>query len=192
MMALVLVLFLIGQVVFEEAGLWIPLLLIPLVVWGLVGRRYSLTIAALSLFYFASFALYLRPLEKYRPVYHFAQTIRESTSQDESTRVFQAGYYKFAAPSLAFYLDQPIFELFDPQAAADLLESEVLIYMIVRAEDYPELEDATARPLEIVEVRPNLYTTPRTLIEGFRRGQLDNLRESWTPPIYLISNRRSD
>jgi len=192
LMVLVLLLGLIGQVLFEEAGLWIPLLLIPLVVWGLVGRRYSLMIAALSLFYFASFALYLRPLEQYRPVYHFAQTILESTSQDQRSRGFQAGYYKFSAPSLAFYLDQPIFEVFDPQAAVDLLESEVAIYMIVRAEDYPELAEATSLPLEIVEARPNLYTTPRTLIEGFRRGQPDNLRESWTSPIYLITNRRSD
>jgi hypothetical protein len=191
-MVFILLLFLIGQVLFEEAGLWIPLLLIPLVVWGLVGRRYNLMIAALSLFYFASFALYLRPLEQYRPVYHFAQRIRESTSQEERTLDFQAGYYKYSAPSLAFYLEQPIFELFDPQAAVDLLESEVAVYMIVRPEDYSELVEATDRPLEIVEVRPNLYTTPRTLIEGFRRGQLDNLRESWTPPIYLITNRRSD
>ena len=192
LMALILLLFLIGQVLFEEAGLWIPLLLIPLVVWGLVGRRYSLMIAALSLFYFASFALYLKPLEKYRPVYPFAQRIQESTSQDERTSAFQAGYYRFSAPSLVFYLNQPIFEVFDPQAAVELLESEAAIYMIVRAEDYPELEEATTRPLEIVEVRPNLYTTSRTLIEGLRRGQPDNLRESWTSPIYLITNRRSD
>ena len=191
MAALGLSLFLILRVLFEEAGLWIPLLTLPPLVWSLVGRRYSFTIAALSLFYFASFGLYLRPLEKYKPVYQLAQKIRESTSQDERGRGFQAGYYKFAAPSLAFYLDPPIFELYDLQAAIGLLESEVTVYMIVSAEHYPELAQATAQPLQIVEVRPKLYTTARTLIEGFRRGRSDNLRESWTRPIYLITNRGS-
>ncbi len=63
--------------------------------------------------------------------------------------------------------------------------------MIVSAEDYSELTQATPRPLQIVEERPKLYTTARTLIEGFRRDRSDNLRESWTRPIYLITNRGS-
>ena len=182
---LALALFGILRVLFEEPWLWLPLLFVPVLVWGLVRRRYTLALASLSLFYFTSFALYLQPLEKYKPVHHFAERIRTDTEQQD----FQAGYYKFAAPSLAFYLDQPIFELGDLQAAVALLESEVTVYMIVSAEDYAELTQATPQPLQIVEERPKLYTTARTLIEGFRRGRSDNLRESWTRPIYLITNR---
>ena len=182
---LALALFGILWVLFEEAWLWLPLLFVPALIWGFVRRRYTLALASLSLFYFTSFALYLQPLEKYKPVHHLAERIRiESEGQD-----FQAGYYKFAAPSLAFYLDQPIFELGDLQAAVALLESEVTVYMIVSAEDYSELTQATVRPLQIVEERPKLYTTGRTLIEGFRRDRSDNLRESWTRLIYLITNR---
>ena len=188
---LALSLFLILRVLFEEAWLWLPLLLVPPLVWGLLRRRYALALASLALFYFASFALYLQPLEKYKPVYHFAQRIHQRTSQDQEQQNFQAGYYKFSAPSLAFYLDQPIFELDDLQAAVSLLESEVYIYMIVSAEHYSELTQATAQPLQIVEERPKLYTTVRTLIEGFRSGRSDNLRESWTRPVYLITNRGS-
>ena len=182
---LALSLFGILRVLFEEAWLWLPLLFVPALVWGFVRRHYTLALASLALFYFASFALYLQPLEKYKPVHHFAERI----TTDEEQQNFQAGYYKFAAPSLAFYLDQPIFELDDLQAAVALLESEVTVYMIVSAEDYSELTQATRQPLRIVEERPKLYTTARTLIEGFRRDRSDNLRESWTRPIYLITNR---
>ena len=175
---LALSLFGILRVLFEEAWLWLPLLFVPALVWGFVRRHYTLALASLALFYFASFALYLQPLEKYKPVHHFAERI----TTDEEQQNFQAGYYKFAAPSLAFYLDQPIFELDDLQAAVALLESEVTVYMIVSAEDYSELTQATRQPLRIVEERPKLYTTARTLIEGFRRDRSDNLRESWTRP----------
>ena len=186
--AVALGLFLVSQVLADDTGLWIPLLTIPPFAWGLMRRRYSLTIAALSLFYFTFFAVYSKPLEQYRPVSHFAQKIRESTSQGEQPRNFQAGYYRFAAPSLAFYLNRPIFELNDLETAIDLLESEFPVYLIVSAEHYSELEQATARPLEILEVRPKLDTTARTLMEGFRRGPTENLRKSWTRPIYLITN----
>ena len=182
---LALSLFGILRILFEEAWLWLPLLLVPALVWGFVRRHYTLALASLALFYFASFALYLQPLEEYKPVHHFAARIRTDGGQQN----FQAGYYKLAAPSLAFYLDQPIFELADLQAAVVLLESEATVYMIVSAEDYSELTQATPQTLQIVEERPKLYTTARTLIEGFRRDRSDNLRESWTRPVYLITNR---
>jgi 4-amino-4-deoxy-L-arabinose transferase-like glycosyltransferase len=182
---LALSLFAIVRVLFDEPWLWLPLLFVPALVWGLVRRRYALALASLTLFYFASFALYLEPFEAFKPVHHFAERIRANEAQQN----FQAGYYKLAAPSLAFYLDQPIFELGDLQAAVSLLESETTVYMIVSAEDYSELAQATPQPLQIVEERPKLYTTARTLIEGFRRDRSDNLRESWTRPIYLITNR---
>ena len=182
---LALSLFAIVRVLFEGAWLWLPLLFVPILVWGLVRRHYTLALASLTLFYFASFALYLQPFEAFKPVRHFAERIKTNGGQQD----FQAGYYKFAAPSLAFYLDQPIFELGDLQAAVALLESEATVYMIVSAEDYLELTQATPQPLQIVEERPKLYTTARTLIEGFRRDRSDNLRESWTRPIYLITNR---
>ena len=185
-------LFFIARALFENEGLWIPFLFVPPVVLGLFLRRYSLTIASLALFYFATFALYLRPFEEYKPVYHFAQTILDRTGQAKESQSFQAGYYKFAAPSLAFYLNQPIVELFDVKAAAALLESEMPVYLIVRADHYAELTSATASPLQIVEVRPKLYTTVGALIEGFKGGRTEHPREAWTRPVYLITNGNSD
>ena len=131
----------------------------------------------------------MEPWEKYKPVHHLARTISERISEAGSGVEVEVGYYKFAAPSLTFYLNRPIVELSDPEAAASLLESDGAVYLIVSSEDYPELTRASRRPVEIVEARPKLYTTLRTLIEGFRRGSSDNLREHWIRPVYLITNQ---
>ena len=180
------------EVLFGGGWLWLPLLCLPVFVVGLLKGRYPLAITGLVLFYAGSFSLYLGPWEEFKPVRHLARTIAEETSRAGTESNSVAGYYKFAAPSLAFYLNRPIVELSDPEEAASLLESDGAVYLIVSSEDYPELTRASSRPVEIVEARPKLYTTLRTLIEGFRRGSSDNLRENWIRPVYLITNRPVD
>jgi hypothetical protein len=180
------------EVLFGGGWLWLPLLCLPVFVVGLLKGRYPLAITGLVLFYAGSFSLYLEPWEEFKPVRHLARTIAEETSRAGTESNSVAGYYKFAAPSLAFYLNRPIVELSDPEEAASLLESDGAVYLIVSSEDYPELTRASSRPVEIVEARPKLYTTLRTLIEGFRRGSSDNLRKNWIRPVYLITNRPVD
>jgi len=177
-----------AEVLFGGALMWIPLLFVPVFVGGLLKGRISMAIAALALFYASSFSLYLEPWEEYKPVRHLARTISERISEAESGDEVEVGYYKFAAPSLAFYLNRTIVELSDPKKAAELLESERVVYLIVSSEDYEELSRASRRPLQIVEARPKLYTNARTLIEGFSRGSSDNLRKNWIRPVYLITN----
>ena len=179
-----------AEVLFGGPLMWIPVLFLPVFLVGLLKIRYSMAITGLVLFYAGSFLLYLGPWEEYKPVRHLARTIEQRTS--EAGGEVEVGYYKLAAPSLAFYLNRPIVELSDPKKAAELLESDRLVYLIVSSQDYEELTRASRRPLQIVEARPKLYTTARTLIEGFRRGSSDNLRENWIRPVYLISNGRSD
>ena len=176
-----------AEILFGGPLVVIPVLFVPVFLVGLLKGRYSLAITGLALFYTSSFFLYLEPWEAYKPVHHLARTIEQKTA--ETRDEVEVGYYKLAAPSLAFYLNRPIVELFDPESAARLLESDREVYLIVSSRDYPELTRASRRPLQIVEARPKLYTTVRTLIEGFRRGSSDNRRENWTRPVYLISNR---
>ncbi len=177
------------QVLFGGMLLWVPVLFLPVFVVGLLKGRYSLAITGLALFYAGSFSLYLGPWEEYKPVRHLARTIVEKTSQTGTQVDSVVGYYKLAAPSLVFYLNRPIVELSDPEETARLLESDRAVYLIVSSEDYPELTRASRQPVEIVEARPKLYTNLRTLIEGFRRGSSDNLRENWIRPVYLITNQ---
>ncbi|MEE8348394.1 MAG: glycosyltransferase family 39 protein [Acidobacteriota bacterium] len=177
-----------AQVLFGGLLMWIPLLFLPVVVVGLFKNRCSMAIACLALFYASSFFLYMGPWEEYKPVHHLARTMSQKISQAGSGDEIDVGYYKLASPSLAFYLNRPIVELSDPKKAAALLDSERVVYLIVSSQDYQELADASRRPLKIVEARPKLYTTGRNLIEGFRRGSSDNLRNNWIRPVYLISN----
>ena len=172
----------ISWILFEGFGLWIPILFISLVLWGLSRRRFPVMIAGLALFYTACFVRYLGPLEEYKPVQFFAQTINQIETDA------QAGYFGLTAPSLAFYLDQPILELNQLEEAARALQSPRPVYLIVPAGHYQSLVQATGRPLQIVEVRPKLYTTARTLISGLRGGHVDNLRSAWTRSVYLITN----
>ena len=175
-----------AEILFGGPLMWIPVVFLPVFLVGLFKARYLMAITGLVLFYTSSFLLYLGPWEEYKPVRHLARTIEQRTSEAEDE--VEIGYYKLAAPSLAFYLNRPIVELFEPQSAVRLLESDRVVYLIVSAQDYQELTRASRRPLQIVEARPKLYTTARTLIEGFRRGSSDNHRENWTRPVYLITN----
>jgi 4-amino-4-deoxy-L-arabinose transferase-like glycosyltransferase len=181
--------FFMGRVLFEAFGLWIPLLFVPLIIYGLLRRRFPLVIVGLSFFYATCFAQYLEPLEEYKPVRVFAQTIRRTTNHANQSDI-QIGYYGLAAPSLAFYLDRPILELHHPEEAVRALQSSKTVYLIVRADQYQELVRETGQSLQIVEVRPKLYTTARILLEAFKGDQIDNLRSTWTRPVYLITNRR--
>ena len=179
-------LLLLANDLFEGLLRWSPFLFIPAIVTLFTLRRLLHAAVCLAFFYASAFSIYLTPLEAYRPVRHFAHTIQEKVL---GKTMFEAGYYKIASPSLAFYLDRPIREIFLATQAAELLNSEIPVYLIVRAEDYHELSDVVDRPLKIVEERRKLYTTLRTLVEGFKRGQSNNPQDRWTRSVLLISNQ---
>lgn len=181
--------FFISSILFEGFGLWIPLVFIPMVLWALFVNRPSIMIAGIVLFYSACFIRYLEPLEKYKPVQFFAQTINRTIERGEN---IQAGYFGLTAPSLTFYLDKPILEINRLGEAVQVVQSPQTVYLIVPASHYQRLVQAAGIPLKIVEVRSKLYTTMRTLISGFKGGQSGNLRSAWIRPVYLITNRSTD
>jgi 4-amino-4-deoxy-L-arabinose transferase-like glycosyltransferase len=168
--------------------LWVPLL--PLVAAGvlLTVRKLQAAVACLALFYAAAFGLYLRPLEQYKPVEPFARTIGAMLAAPGDA--VQAGYFNLASPSLAFYLNQPILELYDLEEAAAVLNRRERIFLIVAAQDYEKLCGAAGFRLEIVEQRPKLYTTARRLIARLKSDPADFTADSWTRPVLLVSNRR--
>lgn len=165
----------------------VPLLPLTGLIYFAIGGRPAGMVASLAVFYATAFTVYLEPLEAYKPVYRFAETIRRHGQGD-----FQAGYYRLACPSLVFYLQRPILELERLEEARSWLESDRPVFLVLEEADYPELQRAARKPLQIVEVRLKLYTTARTFIEGLRGGRTDprrGLRETWTRPVYLVSNR---
>ncbi len=168
--------------------LWLPLLVAPLVAGALALRRLDWTAAALAVFYALAFACYLPPFEAYKPVPGFAQKIKEQTKSlvAEGEQV-EVGYYNFAAPSLVFYLNRPIFESYSLTDAVARMRSSKMVFMIVRGEDYNALCEASGSALQIVDSRPKIYTTARFFVEGLKSDgyQIDRS----TRAVYLVSNK---
>ena len=188
-----ILLYLIVNTIFcEVTFLWIPPLFLAGVSLFILSRRFAGALACLALFYATGFALYLEPFEQYKPVQQFAERLRAEMPEGEPIRGVKAGYYKFACPSLVFHLNRPILELHKLEEAVAYLESEEQIYLIVGEGHYQALQRAVNRRLQIVEVRPKLYTTARAVMEGFRSGGIDAVgrhqQSAWTRPVYLISN----
>jgi hypothetical protein len=166
--------------------LWAPL---PFALGAAIAfgaRRLHSAAFALAVTYTVAFAAYLPSFEIYKPVAAFAQTIRIQTLSVFESADYEAGYFNFTAPSLAFYLNRPIFETYSLDEALERLRSDKLVFMVVRAEDYPALAAALGRSPQIVDARPKLYTTARIFLEGFKCGR--NRINPWARPVYLISN----
>ncbi len=186
------VVFWVGKDLFPDTStLWLPLFFLPFFCFFLMRRRFHWVIVSLVLFYFAAFWIYLKPLEAYQPVRYFARTIRSRTTAVTKAvpKLWEAGYYRFTAPSLAFYLDHPILELYEFEEAVSYLQSDKTVYLIVDAVDYPKLQRSVPKSLQIVEVRPKLYTTARNFIAGLQRGRMESFRYASTRPVYLITNQ---
>ena len=181
-----ILLFVLAGSLFSEAwGWWIPF--IPFVGFILLAARGQTEkmVWALCLFYFSVFTLHLGPLDEYRPVHHLARAIQKKAPPEGT---FLAGYYRYSAPSLTYYLNQPILETYRFQETVDTLRRDSPVYLIMGSSDYEELRQVVGRRLEIVEVRPNLYTNGRELITGLRSGRKISA-DTWTRPIYLVSNQ---
>ncbi|MBI4446603.1 MAG: glycosyltransferase family 39 protein [Acidobacteria bacterium] len=178
----------VGAVLFPEEWLvFIPstALILGTFLWLLYPRLEALA-GMLCVFYLLALLIYLPALERYQPVRHLASAILRE--QGENGR-FQAGYFRVTTPSLAFYLNRPILELYDEAAAMRHLASSQRVYLIIEERDLKSLEGRLPAATRIVDVRPKLYTTARNLAEGMKRGRIDGLRQAWVRSVYLICNQ---
>ena len=177
-------LYLFSRMIFPDTrGLWVPVLLAVMVGLLLIARRLHLAVLFLALVFATGLSIYLPAFEVYKPVPAFARTIREQAGR----RRFEAGYLNLASPSLVFYLNQPVFELYSLKEALTKLQSGTMVYMIVDAEDYVRLFNCLGHPPQIVDARPKLYTTARLFLEGLKSG--GNNGNPWARPVYLITNQ---
>ncbi len=167
---------------------WLPALaLLPLPVaayWLLRGTLQS-AVAAMAGFYLLAVLFWSGPLEQYKPVAPMAQTM----SRLASGPVYQCarmGYYRFTAPSLRFYVDRDILELYDLDSAASCLEADEPVLLITDVQGLEELTLRSAvRPVILQNgrrVSTSLKQLVRYVREGPRAGPL------WQS-VYLIGNR---
>ena len=177
-----------GSLFPETLTFWIPPLALLVCGYLLIRGQWTPALVSFSLFYALSFQIYLKPLEAYRPVHHFAKSIQER--EPVRRRTFEAGYLNLATPSLSFYLNKPVKEFYDlGEAASYLNNADYRVYLLVLEEDFDPLQAQTDDDLEIVDARQRLPTQGKTIFKHILNGQLS--ARSWTQPVFLVSNTLS-
>jgi len=119
--------------------------------------------------------IYLPLIEPYRPTEQLCRLIEAHARPTDLV-----GYYKFAAPSMTFYLKRKIFEVHLPDVIQAVVRSDRRFFCIVRESDLPELEQMLPGRIVILDRRPMLTFRLNALMGSPPQGTL--------PHILLISN----
>jgi hypothetical protein len=144
----------------------------------LLARRQG-TAAVVAAVASVTFALWvtvivaLPDFERYKPVPHLARVIEAATPP--APRV---ATYRYATPSLVFYLRRHVDELLDAQQLADFFAENPGAFCVMRAEDYPAARNALSVPTRVVA------DTPR-----FDVKLPDLLARSPLPRLVLVTSR---
>ncbi|GAB4241152.1 MAG: hypothetical protein Kow00109_16450 [Acidobacteriota bacterium] len=154
----------------------------------LLGRRWMPAAAVLAGTFFTSAWLLPEVIEPYRPVRPLAQEIQERV-RGLPAAAWTAGYYRFTAPSLCFYLDRPILELYDLAEAVRRLEGPETVFLLVEEGDLAALRERVGEArCAVVASRPHLETRLRRWWEAVLAGE----RQPPVRQVFLITNRRGD
>ena len=152
----------------------------------LARRHFGAAVVSLSLFFFLAFHLLSGPLERFRPVRRLARQIEILEENQEGP--FRAGYLKMASPSLAFYLNQPILELFEFDEAAACLSSTTRTYLLLDESDLEALKARAASDTYVAATSPRLSTNFRSFLQALRSDRW-RTREAWLKQVVLVSNQ---
>ena len=120
------------------------------------------------------FALQTLPdFERFKPVRPFCEMIKSEALADA-----QVGYYKFAAPSMVYYLRRPIFEYYRPEELQAAFSSGKAVYCLMTLQDYEAIKDSLPAPTYILASRPVFQVKLKVVLE-----------KTEPPQVVLISNR---
>ena len=151
-----------------------------------VLRKTTPLLLAFGLFYLLGFYTYQKPFERYRPIHGFASTIQGYLQASDS--LVEPGYFRFAAPSLRFYLDRDILELIVIDEAVEAFESPSTVLLITDLTGLNELKERLEGQIHILETRPRFHTQARHFIQALV-GESGGEARRWSRDLYLTSNR---
>jgi 4-amino-4-deoxy-L-arabinose transferase-like glycosyltransferase len=137
------------------------------------GVALAVSLASLAL---ANWAFALRTLpdfERYKPVVSLCDRIQRMGKQDALV-----GYYRYASPSMTFYLRRQIFELYRPEDLSRLLSGEKTVLCVISETEYLAVRDALPVQTYVLASHP--------VFQVKLRGILDRVLP---PQVLLISNR---
>ena len=131
------------SLIFISASLW--------AVFSIIRKAPSdcLFSAALPLWavFMMAATFYVPALESYRPVKHFCRLIEAESRGNE-----EAGFFGTAVPSMAFYLEHPIFQETDPKRMMNRFTSGKRVFCVLSAEDYAYFVEKGAK-IDILDRR---------------------------------------
>jgi len=115
----------------------------------------------------------LPDFERYKPVRPFADIIRSRASIGAIV-----GSYKFALPSMVFYLDRPIMEVVLPDHLRAVFYSRSDIYFVMPESEYETVKDRLPVKTYVLARQQMFDLKPRNFFDG-----------SELPQFVLVSNR---
>ncbi|HJQ70457.1 MAG TPA: glycosyltransferase family 39 protein [Blastocatellia bacterium] len=120
------------------------------------------------------FTLWTLPdFERFKPVRPFCELISARGGEDA-----MIGYYRFAAPSMVFYLKRPIFEYYYPEEVQSAFSSGKEVYCLMTRQDYDAIKDSLPAQTYILASRPVFQVKLKIVLE-----------KTGPPEVVLISNR---
>jgi hypothetical protein len=128
-------------------------------------------------FVLCSLPLLFLPLwEAYKPVREFAALIQSKYQPGD-----YAGYYKYSAPSLGFYMKEPIFEIiWEDQIIYFLSTNPRRIFCVIQDDDWRAIQPYIKRKYFILAARPRINLKLSALFAPLSHSQV--------PQVFLISN----
>jgi 4-amino-4-deoxy-L-arabinose transferase-like glycosyltransferase len=118
----------------------------------------------------------LPDFERYKPVKPFAEIIRTRASVGAIV-----GSYKFALPSLVYYLHRPIMEVLLPDHLRAVFYSSSDIYFVMPESEYEKIRERLPVKTYVLARRQMFDLKPKNFLDG-----------SELPQFVLISNRPGD
>ncbi len=115
----------------------------------------------------------LPDFERYKPVRPFSDIIRSRASVGAIV-----GWYKFALPSMVFYLHRPVMEVIMPDHLRAVFHSASDVYFVMEEREYAGIKDRLPVETYVLARQRMFDLKPRNFLDG-----------SELPQFVLVSNR---
>jgi len=115
----------------------------------------------------------LPDFERYKPVKPFCAII-----QSRASTAGVVGYYKFALPSMVYYLNRPVMEIEVPDHLRAVLSSSEDAHVIMPELEYERVKDRLPAGTSVLARQPMFDLRPKNFLSG-----------SELPQFVLVSNR---
>ena len=115
----------------------------------------------------------LADCERYKPGRPLSSAI-----EARATERAVIGHYRYAAPSMVFYLRRPVLDLYAPEQVRAAFSLGTDVYFLMTESEYRDVQDQLPVPTFVIDSRPFFDVKLRNFLEG-----------TAMPQVVLVSNR---